>query len=605
MSSDAIESMLKQPRGEQLLVAAAAARERELMERRARERRADPHYQFLFVAEEQRKLREARAEPPAPHAAASVSTSAAASAGGSAEEGEVRALQPWPEEVMAAAASQLPTAAREEAARARMPEPLRSRGPTTSFILGRAKPVASSVLGGGTSAHGGGVQAGGSAHAHSLSRSGVGALPRIDSLASVTSVYEYSLESPAHASGGAGLQRAASSHSVLGDVNGHRASFDGELHATYTQLPASPAPAPAPAPAPTVSAAPVPALAGRELPSLARDFRTPPQQTRSDAMNGTVSSPSMRQAPSQNLDAAHDVLVSTPSVRIAPNLTAKVSSAAMHELFSTALSSSSPGKANTTVPPPTAPAPAPTPASTSSPLRPAGAVPTTSSGSAVKRSISEESGESGGELVQPGAATIMSRIGFTDDIPLIRMPSQAAMTAAPGLTVPAAAELGVEARVGVAAKLPRSSSGSVSGGSAVAPALATAHVPTPAPATAPTVAPTAASVATTHARSPVLHSAAKASATSPALVPARAPAPAPLPIWSVHQSSSTGLLYYHNRTTGATQWTEPSEFDGVYEPWHLEVIRRVEAIRIASKTQHESAVAASPNPATSLAANAA
>jgi hypothetical protein len=53
----AVEMLLKQPRGEQLLAAAAAAREKEVMERRARERREDPHYQFLYLSEQQRQKR--------------------------------------------------------------------------------------------------------------------------------------------------------------------------------------------------------------------------------------------------------------------------------------------------------------------------------------------------------------------------------------------------------------------------------------------------------------------------------------------------------------------------------------------------------------------
>ena len=52
------------------------------------------------------------------------------------------------------------------------------------------------------------------------------------------------------------------------------------------------------------------------------------------------------------------------------------------------------------------------------------------------------------------------------------------------------------------------------------------------------------------------------------------PVPAANPNWAVHQSNSTGLLYYHHAVTGATQWTEPSDFDSQYEPWMLDVCRK-------------------------------
>jgi hypothetical protein len=39
------------------------------------------------------------------------------------------------------------------------------------------------------------------------------------------------------------------------------------------------------------------------------------------------------------------------------------------------------------------------------------------------------------------------------------------------------------------------------------------------------------------------------------------------PVWTIHQSNSTGMLYYFNRVSGVTQWQEPEDFDGAYEPW--------------------------------------
>jgi hypothetical protein len=44
--------------------------------------------------------------------------------------------------------------------------------------------------------------------------------------------------------------------------------------------------------------------------------------------------------------------------------------------------------------------------------------------------------------------------------------------------------------------------------------------------------------------------------------------------WTVHQSATTGLLYYHNRQSGETQWERPPAFDGTYEPWQLEAAAR-------------------------------
>lgn len=51
---------------------------------------------------------------------------------------------------------------------------------------------------------------------------------------------------------------------------------------------------------------------------------------------------------------------------------------------------------------------------------------------------------------------------------------------------------------------------------------------------------------------------------SPALTPAAEP------MWSIHQSRSTGLLYFFSRATGVTQWAEPDSFDGTYLPWMVE-----------------------------------
>lgn len=50
------------------------------------------------------------------------------------------------------------------------------------------------------------------------------------------------------------------------------------------------------------------------------------------------------------------------------------------------------------------------------------------------------------------------------------------------------------------------------------------------------------------------------------------------PVWSVHESKSTQLLYYFNRVTGDTQWEEPASFDSQYEPWQLEVLRRTATV---------------------------
>ena len=68
------------------------------------------------------------------------------------------------------------------------------------------------------------------------------------------------------------------------------------------------------------------------------------------------------------------------------------------------------------------------------------------------------------------------------------------------------------------------------------------------------------------------------SASKPAAEPAalQVPQPSANPSWSVHQSNSTGLLYFHNASTGSTQWTEPEGFDAQYEPWMLEVLRKTD-----------------------------
>lgn len=43
--------------------------------------------------------------------------------------------------------------------------------------------------------------------------------------------------------------------------------------------------------------------------------------------------------------------------------------------------------------------------------------------------------------------------------------------------------------------------------------------------------------------------------------------------WAVQESKSTGLLYFYNRLTGASQWREPSDFDGTYTIDQLEKFR--------------------------------
>jgi myosin-5 len=67
------------------------------------------------------------------------------------------------------------------------------------------------------------------------------------------------------------------------------------------------------------------------------------------------------------------------------------------------------------------------------------------------------------------------------------------------------------------------------------------------------------------------------------------------PCWTVHQSTTTGLLYYYNGVTGQTQWTEPADFDAVYEPWQLEVIKRVQAVRNLAAATGPSNGAATPS----------
>jgi hypothetical protein len=84
----------------------------------------------------------------------------------------------------------------------------------------------------------------------------------------------------------------------------------------------------------------------------------------------------------------------------------------------------------------------------------------------------------------------------------------------------------------------------------------------PAPAPAPAPAPSPFSAAVPAARGEL----------APIL-----PAPSATPTWTVHQSTSTGLLFFHNSRTGETQWTEPSGFDGTYSPQQLELLLAVQA----------------------------
>lgn len=58
------------------------------------------------------------------------------------------------------------------------------------------------------------------------------------------------------------------------------------------------------------------------------------------------------------------------------------------------------------------------------------------------------------------------------------------------------------------------------------------------------------------------------------------------PEWTVHQSRSTGMLYFFSSVTGATQWVEPPDFDGRYEPWMVPI-----ALRTAQATGQEPSVA--------------
>ena len=67
--------------------------------------------------------------------------------------------------------------------------------------------------------------------------------------------------------------------------------------------------------------------------------------------------------------------------------------------------------------------------------------------------------------------------------------------------------------------------------------------------------------------------AAAASSMQASSAPGPGPAASSPPAWSIHQSSSTGLLYYHNRHTGKTQWDEPVDLDCQYEGWQLAVLR--------------------------------
>ncbi len=73
------------------------------------------------------------------------------------------------------------------------------------------------------------------------------------------------------------------------------------------------------------------------------------------------------------------------------------------------------------------------------------------------------------------------------------------------------------------------------------------------------------------------------------------------PKWTVHQSSSTGLIYYFDAATSKTQWTEPDDFDSTYTDWQLEVLKRTKDLRTIAATggiiglqAHMSSVLASP-----------
>jgi len=87
----------------------------------------------------------------------------------------------------------------------------------------------------------------------------------------------------------------------------------------------------------------------------------------------------------------------------------------------------------------------------------------------------------------------------------------------------------------------------------------------------------------------------------------RAAAPAALdPVWSVHQSRSTGLLYFFHRLSGVTQWEEPASFDGRYEPWAVDTALRMAAATgkdpspalLAAAASLEGAAATAAAPAT-------
>lgn len=84
------------------------------------------------------------------------------------------------------------------------------------------------------------------------------------------------------------------------------------------------------------------------------------------------------------------------------------------------------------------------------------------------------------------------------------------------------------------------------------------------------------------------------------------------PAWTVHQSTSTGLLYYHNRHSGVTQWTEPADFDGQYTQSQVDLLLAVQTgprARAAAAAGTASSASSSASPSlvpagTSMSVNA-